>query len=230
MRDAMEDIVGAGAVAGSIAGLAQGAYQPDRVVAAPAGRQRAARVAECGSLGGGPGQRPPVVVPYETMRRSFDSGAPKSPNPLEAWRSVTTRCQEEFGASARNQDIIADPAGAVLGGGGFIWIALKGMNREPVGCIALHRHKDDSETTWELGELSVLVDSRRQGVGKQLVDMLLRQYQEAAGTGEPLWLRVPSAFEASSPFFERMGFEGDTASDTDGGGLRMVYRGARAPQ
>mmetsp|Transcript_82919 Transcript_82919/g.162578 ORF Transcript_82919/g.162578 Transcript_82919/m.162578 type:complete len:242 (+) Transcript_82919:63-788(+) len=234
MRDEIEDILGPGAVQ-NITGLAQGAYQPDRVVAAPPGRQRAARVAESGSLGGG-GRRPSVVMPYETMRRSFDAGAPKSPDPQEAWRRLTSQCHEEHGAAVRDPDALADPAGKILAEGGFIWIALQGMSREPLGCVALYKQIGDAQGTdgdqgtvsWELGELSVLPDSRRQGIGQQLVDMLLRQYQEAAGEGDALRLQVPAAFEASKPFFLKMGFQ--EASAAEGGECTMVYSGRHAPR
>lgn len=165
------------------------------------------------------------------MRRccGATSRARRSPNPAEAWRSVTLRWHEELGVEPRSDGLLQDPAGAILGGGGFIWLALKGMNREPIGCVALHKHKGDDGTSWELGELGVLVDSRREGVGKQLAEMLLRRYQEAAGESEPLWLSLPGALDAAAPFFERLGFQQDTATDHEAG-PRMVYHGAHAPR
>lgn len=199
----------------------------------PQGRQRAARVAESGTLGGGR-ERPAVtVVPYEDLKRSHEAGLP-GPDPRAAFQDVARRCFDEHGYQPPDEALLSDPQGSVLAQGGFVLLAVSGRNREPVGCAALRRRagadapggEEAPPSTWHLEALSVLPASRRQGAGRLLVDTLLRQYEECAGENDRVYVEVPAAFEAAKPFLSRMGFQ------EEGGGApgQMLYCGAHVPR
>lgn len=234
MRDATED--GFGGLAGDLGGLggvaalAAEGYQAARIVEPPQGRQRAARVAESGTLGGPRPSSRVTVWPFEDLRRKHDAGEP-GPDPGAAFREVASAIRAEH-SRGDGDDHLEDPSGALLSQGGFIWLAAQGFERKPVGCVAMRRRRPEAEgegegvpTTWEVIELGVAKANRRQGVGRLLVEALLRQYEEAAGEGEALTVEVPATFDGARAFLLKMGFQ-----EEDNAAQSLVYKGRHVPR
>lgn len=241
MRDSAEDEIDANLIGLSVRGIAptaiDGSYQAARIVEPPQGRLRAARVAESGSIGDRSSQGQVTIVPFEDLLLKHQACA-ANPDPRAAFLRVTASWYQEV-------DISPSFCDTILAEGGFIVLALSGVDQAPIGCAALHKRAGEEGdvdapesaaptcTSWELGELGVRADFQNRGVGRLLGEALLRQFAEAAAEGETLHLRIPAALEATRPFFRKLGFEEVSAPEGDHverSERRMEYHGKWAPR
>merc|ERR1740121_3021828 len=224
MADPVADPVEHMAIGSTGAGPSPGQYQPARVVQPPSGRARAARVAESGTIG--PRRRDHVVVvPADDLLQRHVAGMTSCPDPTAAFRELLASCMQTNGESSQGSD---DPVNPILADGGFVWFALAGENRTPVGCVALNKRiiPDDGagvSPAWELTDLAVRSSHRRQGVGTQLVEAVLRQAGEVAGPDDKVFLEMPPACEqVALALFTKTGFVLETEEEIACGPQRRV--------
>lgn len=215
-------------------------HTPVRVVAPPPGRSRAARVAESGSIGDRRPGKPSTflkVLPLEDLQRQSDKNL-TNVRPVEAFHDILSSCRDEVGLTDE-----VDLPEAILGNGGFIWIALAGD--VPVGSVALRKHAITEEMVelsgctgeafWEVDLLATLPQHRRKGVARLLMEALMRQFPEASGENDLLYFEAARELLPSLTFFERFGFEEvpfesplvlDSKRRRD---MRLIFRGRCGP-
>eukprot|EP00933_Yihiella_yeosuensis_P051773 TRINITY_DN49746_c0_g1_i1.p1 TRINITY_DN49746_c0_g1~~TRINITY_DN49746_c0_g1_i1.p1 ORF type:complete len:245 (+),score=57.74 TRINITY_DN49746_c0_g1_i1:42-737(+) len=208
MRDVLDDgYTGSG-----------GPHQPARVVEPPSGRLRAARVAESGTLGGGPPSQQVTILPYEDLQKQHQA-ADDVIEPQEALRQLVAARQP-------GSTVSEEESAAILAKGGFIWFALSDNGRKPAGYVSLTKHTADptggaagtgeppdegASQMWELADMLVSPAFDADKVGRLLIQTLLRQFEEAAGVADELVLRL-TTYEAAEGLFQQCGFRDEVDS------------------
>lgn len=98
-------------------------------------------------------------------------------------------------------DVLDDPEGHVLEGGGRIFFAVDDDTGDVVGCVAL---KAEGDGVYELSKMAVDPDRRGGGIGRMLMDAVLDAFRSAGGT--LLYLESNRRLEPALALYERSGF------------------------
>ena len=135
--------------------------------------------------------------------RSDLAGAFKAMN--EAWIS------RYFVIEPKDREVLDDPEGKILAGGGQVLFALEGDR--PVGCVALVKLPDGG---FEVAKMAVIDSEKRKGYGRALMAACV---ERARAAGAPrLYLETNSALAPAGALYRSFGFTelpGKTRTDSD---------------
>ena len=106
-----------------------------------------------------------------------------------------------FAIEQADLDVLDDPEGHVLAGGGRIFYALDDATGAAVGCVAL---KAEGDGVYELSKMAVAPDRRGAGIGRVLMDAVLAAVRRSGGTR--LYLESNRRLEPALALYERSGF------------------------
>jgi putative acetyltransferase len=121
-------------------------------------------------------------------------------------------------------DVLDDPEGHVLAGGGRIFFAIDDETGEAVGCVAL---KAEGHGVYELSKMAVAPDRRGGGIGRLLMDAVIGAFR--ASDGSTLYLESNRRLEPALALYERSGFvhrEPPHPSPYSRADVYMVWEGA----
>lgn len=106
-----------------------------------------------------------------------------------------------FAVEQADLEVLDDPDGHVLAGGGRIFYAVDDATGEAVGCVAL---KAEGDGVYELSKMAVAPDRRGAGIGRALIDAVLDAFRDSGGT--LLYLESNRRLEPALALYERSGF------------------------
>lgn len=106
-----------------------------------------------------------------------------------------------FAVEQADLEVLDDPDGHVLAGGGRIFYAVDDATGEAVGCVAL---KAEGDGVYELSKMAVAPDRRGAGIGRVLIDAVLDAFRDSGGT--LLYLESNRRLEPALALYERSGF------------------------
>lgn len=104
-----------------------------------------------------------------------------------------------FKVEAHDEEQLSHPE-LILEHGGEIWLAR--LNGEIVGTGVLH---SEGHGEYEIAKMAVRADVRGKGVGKKILEMLIRRFRERGG--RRLWLQTNSKLENAIGLYRRFGFK-----------------------
>ena len=129
-----------------------------------------------------------------------------------------------FAIEQADLDVLDDPEGHVLAGGGRIFFAVDEATGEAVGCVAL---KAEGDGVHELSKMAVAPGRRGEGIGRLLMDAVLEAFRAAGGS--LLYLESNRKLEPALALYERSGFvhrEPPHPSPYSRADVYMVWEGA----
>jgi putative acetyltransferase len=119
----------------------------------------------------------------------------------EAWIA------KHFSLEAKDREVLEDPQGKILAGGGRIFMALEAGR--PVGCVALIKMPDGG---YEVAKMTVAEELRGSGLGKKLMEACIDAGREA---GAPrLYLETNDSLAPALGLYRAMGFRDMAAQPT----------------
>lgn len=127
--------------------------------------------------------------------------APYRPDHAAAWRSLNEEwlVAGGYALEAKDQLVLGDPEGAILGRGGHIFIAER--DGTPVGCCSLMAMDDGG---YEVGKMAVLAGARGLNLGHRLLEACEATARTA---GAPrLYLETNTAQTHAIALYRRFGF------------------------
>jgi ribosomal protein S18 acetylase RimI-like enzyme len=119
----------------------------------------------------------------------------------EAWIS------KYFTLEAKDREVLADPQGKIIDGGGRIFMALK--DGVAVGCVALMKMDDGG---FELAKMTVSEDLRGSGLGRILMQRCIEAGEELGATR--LYLETNSGLAPALGLYRTMGFRDLAPAET----------------
>jgi putative acetyltransferase len=119
----------------------------------------------------------------------------------EAWIS------KYFTLEAKDREVLADPQGKIIDGGGRIFMALK--DGVAVGCVALMKMDDGG---FELAKMTVSEDLRGSGLGRMLMQRCIEAGEELGATR--LYLETNSGLAPALGLYRTMGFRDLAPAET----------------
>jgi len=125
---------------------------------------------------------------------------PFQPGDESAFRALNEEwISKYFGMEHKDRVTLADPVGQILQPGGHIYIALD--TDEPIGCCALISMEP---CVFELAKMAVAESYRGRGIGRRLLEHVVRQ-AEALGIRR-LYLETNSRLANAIHLYESVGF------------------------
>ena len=121
-------------------------------------------------------------------------------------------------------DVLDDPEGHVLAGGGRIFFAVDVATGDAVGCVAL---KAEGDGVYELSKMAVAPDRRGGGIGRLLMDAVIDAFRAVGGS--MLYLESNRRLEPALALYERSGFvhrDSPHPSPYSRADVYMVWEGA----
>jgi putative acetyltransferase len=107
---------------------------------------------------------------------------------------------KHFTLDADEREVLADPEGEVIAGGGRIFMALK--DGRAVGCVALFKLPDGG---FEIANMTVAESERGSGLGRALLE---RCFDAASAAKAPrLYLEAGSVLAPALSLYRSMGFK-----------------------
>lgn len=120
----------------------------------------------------------------------------------EAWIA------KHFTLEAKDREVLDDPQGQILAGGGKIFMAL--AEGRAVGCVAMIRMADGG---FEVAKMTVAEGLRGSGLGRQLLQACI---DEGARLGAPrLYLETNSSLGPALGLYRAMGFRDLEPAETE---------------
>jgi len=114
---------------------------------------------------------------------------------------------KHFTLDADEREVLADPEGEVIAGGGRIFMALK--DGAAVGCAALMKMDDGG---YELAKMTVSEDLRGSGLGRMLMQRCIEAGAELGATR--LYLETNSGLAPALGLYRAMGFHDLAPTET----------------
>lgn len=126
---------------------------------------------------------------------------PYRPDHAAAWRALNEHWLAVGGYALEPKDqlVLGDPEGAVLGKGGAIFIAER--DGAAIGCCSIMPMPDGG---FEVGKMAVAPDAQGQGLGRRLLDACEAHARAAAAPR--LYLETNAAQTRAIALYRRFGF------------------------
>ena len=127
--------------------------------------------------------------------------------------------EQYFRVEPIDHEMLSDPEGTIIGGGGAILYAL--ASGVAVGTVALKHHADG---VYELTKMAVTADYQGKGLGRQLLCAAIDRFADLAG--KLLYLESHSSLTQALALYESAGFHHQSPpspSEYERADIYMVY-------